>query len=288
MKPEYKRDFVNSYMILPMQNHFTTENYQFHVITKQIVPGLLSTKVGHDETEGYFYYEISGKNNLKRLFEHKKLSYVKLKNLLLQIRDIYNRCHEYLLDEEFLILDPEFIYLDIREFAVFMVPYPEYVCKPREQLEHFAEFLLEIIDYEEEKTVELALAFYEYALQENFTWSSFLTSILENEQKQTVVEEQEGSVPRDSKIDTPYEEPVRVREESFIVGPVTAKVKKPERRVRIGILMILLLVLMISYQFLSYYAFLLELSITVLGLFFSYVIRHQAELYLILEEEDRD
>lgn len=269
MKPEYKRDFVNSYMILPKQKEIREDNFQIKMITQGIVPGLLTCKIGNDERESYYYYEISGKNNLKRLYEHKKLSCSKLKNLFLQVRDIYNRCHEHLLEEECLILDPEFIYLDIREFVIALVPYPEHIGNRQKELEQFAEFLLEIIDYEDEPAVELAYAFYEYAQQENFTWSSFLQYILQSCEKEKLVVEEE------------------IKEECQVVvdEKEDIKVEKPTSYLK-AIIIVMILIAIISLPFLTYYAFLFEISIFALILFFYWFLKRQPYLYLILEEDE--
>lgn len=269
MKPEYKRDFVNSYMILPKQKEVREDNFQIKMITQGIVPGLLTCKIGNDERESYYYYEISGKNNLKKLYEHKKLSCLKLKNLFLQVRDIYNRCHEHLLEEECLILDPEFIYLDIREFVIALVPYPEHIGNRQKELEQFAEFLLEIIDYEDEPAVELAYAFYEYAQQENFTWSSFLQYILQSCEKEKLVVEEE------------------IKEECQVVvdEKEDIKVEKPTSYLKI-IIIVMILIAIISLPFLTYYALLFEISIFALILFFYWFLKRQPYLYLILEEDE--
>jgi hypothetical protein len=130
-----------------------------------------------EDEKGSYYYEITGKRTLKKFYENKKMKSEDLKSIFRQIHDIFLRVHEYLLEEKQLVLEGDFIYVDTKDRTITLMIYPDYDKDPQETLGHFAELLLDLVDYEDEKAVELVYFFYETSHDENFSWETVIEDI---------------------------------------------------------------------------------------------------------------
>ena len=177
MNADYKRDFMNSYLILPMIKVPQEENYQIQIITENHITGILDCHISIEDEKGSYYYEITGKRTLKKFYENKKMKSEDLKSIFRQIHDIFLRVHEYLLEEKQLVLEGDFIYVDAKDRTITLMIYPDYDKDPQETLGYFAELLLDLVDYEDEKAVELVYFFYETTHDENFSWETVIENI---------------------------------------------------------------------------------------------------------------
>ena len=122
-----------------------------------------------------FYYEITSRQPVARIFEHRSMGYEDIKALLMEINQAFKSASGYLLDDNCFILDPEYIYMDveIREFYFCYLPF--YKGEVGASFHRLTEYILKKLDHEEEKAVLLGYQIYSRTMDENYSVSSVLS-----------------------------------------------------------------------------------------------------------------
>lgn len=164
MEISYRRELEHNYLVLE-QEHYE-ENYQTEMIIKNKIPGLLECRLSRVNQRASLRYEITSKQNLRLVLERKRLSGYELRSLLEGIRTAAHSCGEYLLDPRFLLLAPEFLYLDPDEWSFLFCFFPQ-AEEEEYSLFSLAEYLLDHLDRQDPGAVTLGYEFYREAGEEN-------------------------------------------------------------------------------------------------------------------------
>ena len=168
----YRRDAYHNYLVL--QNNMETEPYQTHMVLSNSIKGLLKCSIRNINDRADFYYEISSKQTVERIYEFKKITYNQLLEIVNSIKNVFLYMKEYLLEEQHLTLKPEFIYMNMDSKEIELCFYPEYDVPISKAFTELAEFFLDKINHEEEKAVILAYQFYKSTKEDNFQLQDFI------------------------------------------------------------------------------------------------------------------
>ena len=100
-----------------------------------------------------------------------------IERLLTGIRDGISRARQYLLNSADILLDPDYIYMDIdtRQVQLCYVPYSD---QKEHTLLKLAEFVLKRLDHGDRQAVELGYAFFHQASRENVGFSELEQALL--------------------------------------------------------------------------------------------------------------
>ncbi len=139
--------------------------YQNKMITGNKMKYLLPCSIRNINDEIYFYYEISSKQSIKNLYGRGGMKYEQMFQLFEYLLEASREVGKYLLEDNRLLLSPEYIYANPEGEEFFFVYYPGDGDTPIMPL---AEFLLEKADRESERTVQIIYKIYEYMQDENF------------------------------------------------------------------------------------------------------------------------
>ena len=139
--------------------------YQNKMITGNKMKYLLPCSIRNINDEIYFYYEISSKQSIKNLYGRGGMKYEQIFQLFEYLLEASREVGKYLLEDNRLLLSPEYIYANPEGEEFFFVYYPGDGDTPIMPL---AEFLLEKADRESERTVRIIYKIYEYMQDENF------------------------------------------------------------------------------------------------------------------------
>jgi len=197
MEARYKRDLNSNYMILSGKIG-KEEPYEVRMITENRIYGLLPCVNQKHEEYTEYYYEITGSQSMRLLYERRKLNCEQLRELLRELERILKTANEYLLNPDHFVLNPEFMYLHSKTEKLHLCYFPEYEKTIRESFLEWAEYLLGKLDKNDTKGIEFGYDLYQNALEPNF-------SLLEILKKHTKTE-----------VETPQvfvEPPVDVQEE---------------------------------------------------------------------------
>lgn len=171
LKVTYYKDFRHNFLVIH-ESEYQGNNYQCRMITENRIQGLLPCRRRHVNGEMLLYYEISSKQNLESIFEHRKITMKHLQKLFLQLKLAWNGLSRFLLNESCLVLKPEYIFGDIEaeEFSFLYYPF-----EPEESyLKILLEYLTDNVDNEDRAAVEAVYKLFELVENEQFVLDEVL------------------------------------------------------------------------------------------------------------------
>lgn len=148
----YKQDLNEEYLVLE-ETGSDAEDYRFYMLLFNHIEGLLPCSIRSVDGRIKFHYLISGKLSLRTYLEKHKISYRMIQSLIAAILDLENRCKEYLLNMDDVILDPDYVFV---EEPVFYFCYlPGYHEKTTEAVHALIGGVIEYADYKDERGTDL-------------------------------------------------------------------------------------------------------------------------------------
>lgn len=182
MKTEYKRNLDRTYLIIEEERIYD-ESYQIHMLRENKIPGLLEMFGKGNGEKSQYYYDISCKVSMKAKYEKVKIGYDELKKFLLQLLSVLKEVKNYLLKEEEILLDPEFIYYEKGEF--FFCFLPGYDGEMTSSFRRLAEYFVSQADYRDKECVFLSYELHKISMQENYTMKQ-IQELLETDWKEQI------------------------------------------------------------------------------------------------------
>lgn len=177
MEVSYQRDFNHNYMVMEKEE-ISGEEYMIRMIEQNHIPELLKLQVRKINGKTYLYYEITSRQPLSRVYEARNMKHKDIERLLMGIRDGLNRARQYLLNNGDILLDPEYIYMDVdtRQIQLCYVPYSGQ--ENQSSFLNLAEFILKKLDHGERQAVELGYELFHQASKESFGFSEIVQLLL--------------------------------------------------------------------------------------------------------------
>lgn len=181
----YKRGLDNNYMIIKGDENTITEwnnNYKLKMMVENSIDNVIKLEMKMSEGMYDYYYEISGKQPLSRLFENRVIKGPDLINIIKGINKAYESAYEYMLPPDHFIVDARFIYMDVETKDMEFLYYPLYEMHFEESLIKLAEYILDKVDHQDSYAVMLAYKFYKTVRAGNFVMKD-IDRILEDGSK---------------------------------------------------------------------------------------------------------
>lgn len=168
MNVTYRREMKHNYLIIE-QDKSGTEGYEIDMLKENQINGLLKFHLKQIDDHRYFYYEITSKQPLNRILEFHSLDKEELKGLITGIAQILNRLPVYLLKENQILLEPEFIYLEPEHFVVSLCLIPGRDIKFSQEMTELLRYLLGKVNHQDKECVVMAYALYQESLKDNYS-----------------------------------------------------------------------------------------------------------------------
>ncbi len=184
LNAQYKRDMDQNYLLLPVDNNLNTDAYPFRMLVSNIVPGLLKCRVTHVDGMRKVCYEITSKQPVSALFDHRQVSCPDLMTLFGGLIRMLEAAAEYLINPSMLVLLPDFIFVDTKRKEVSFCLLPGYDTEIRDQFRAFTEYLLPRLDHEDSRAVMLGYGLYRQALQDAFRLENIKETLYRNPEVQ--------------------------------------------------------------------------------------------------------
>lgn len=165
---EYERNLNHTYLVCRQNGQ--ERYYEVQMLLNNKIPGVLPCRQENKDGVPYLYYEITSRQSVCSLYQKQKLTFGRLDVMFGCLYKMILKLEDYLIPVEYIVLDPEFIFADVeqREFCFCIVPGN---VASEDTLRNLLEYLLEHIDYEDEKAVATTYEWYRRAGEEN---SSFV------------------------------------------------------------------------------------------------------------------
>ncbi|MBD5544131.1 MAG: FHA domain-containing protein [Lachnospiraceae bacterium] len=217
MKGIYKRELNSSYFILEEQAMESTQYYQMKMVTENKISHLLPISIHHFNGENQFYYDISGKQTVACIFEKREMEAKQLIQILSGLSKALLELEGYLLEENYLCLDPEYMYMNVNTEQLFLCFYPFEETDFSQSIQKLSEYLLNCINHQDEQAVNIGYQLYRLTREDNFVFLQIVEEILkENENTEEVRAEWKEDVSKqglceestcESIINQPYTNP---------------------------------------------------------------------------------
>ncbi len=162
---EYKKVRGKSYMQIAIESE-NINKFELNMIGENIVEGLLECELIFIDGKSKLCYDITSKQNLKTIYENKRLSYKDLKTIILGLTIVIDNIGNYLLDENRLELRPELIFLSFDTPDVFICYNLEKKSTYEESIIDLSEYLLKKIDNNDKDALHLAYTLNSVAIEE--------------------------------------------------------------------------------------------------------------------------
>ena len=153
--------------------------YMRNMLIDNVIKGQPLCRKGIYENKDVLKYDITNMKNLKREYENKVMHFEDLRWLLYGIAEQLSIGNTFLLDEEYYLFDPDYIYIDMETGRLNMICIP-YKCLENSDDEKYrllSDFILEKIEHKEEHAVSIAYQFYRMSKEKLFSMIGFCSLI---------------------------------------------------------------------------------------------------------------
>lgn len=159
LQTEYLRNLNSNYERILLDKKPDEHRYQYCILSRGGIKGLLSCSLRYINGLGYLYYDISSKQNITQLFSSRCISREWIKDFLWSMQQIRQELERFLLDCSNILWFPEQIFQDIESnvFSFLYIPYYEGECS----FARLLDFWVEHIDYNDEVLVDCVYHMYE-------------------------------------------------------------------------------------------------------------------------------
>lgn len=152
LNTEYIRSLNANYERMRLEKKPEEKRYQYCMISRGGIKGLLPCSLRYIDGDAYLYYDITSCQNIAQLFEKRPMTRQWVMDFLWSMRRVRQEMSRFLLESSNLIWSPGHIYQDLekKEFYFLYIPY----CEENTGFDELMEYLIEHIDYQDEELVE--------------------------------------------------------------------------------------------------------------------------------------
>lgn len=159
LNTEYIRSLNANYERLMLGEKPEEKRYQYCMISRGGIRGLLPCSLRYIDGNAYLYYDITSRQNIAQLFDKKVITRQWLTDFLWSMRRVRMEMSRFLLEEGNIVWFPGHIYQDLEknDFHFIYIPY----CSEDTGFQDLMEYLIEHVDYQDEEMAEYLYKAYE-------------------------------------------------------------------------------------------------------------------------------
>lgn len=159
LQTEYIRSLHSNYERIALEQNPQEHRYQYCMLSRGGIKGLLSCDLRYVNGSAYLYYDITSKQNIALLYQKDVINREWFLDFMWSVKYLRDELGRFLLLENNVLWDPEQIFQDLERnvFAFLYVPYYE----GENHFINLMGFFVEHVDYSDEKLVELVYHLYE-------------------------------------------------------------------------------------------------------------------------------
>lgn len=184
MKSEFRRDISHNYLILQEEEKVDTSAYQVRMLLGNLIPSVLKCHLQSLDGQEYFCYDITSRQSLFILFEERKFQIRELRMIFDGFVRVMEELTEFLMNPDQLVLQPEYIYLDISRGRVYFCCLPGFHREIQEQLRELTEYILPKLEHKDQEAVALGYGVYRKLLEPGFQLETLKEAVYRTEEKE--------------------------------------------------------------------------------------------------------
>lgn len=161
----------SSFIVIDISDENEDINYFVNkMICENRIPGSLSFNIRNIDDKKQYAYNITDKKSLKDRFDTNEINYNEGHLILLKIKDMLKIMNEYLIDTSYLLIDPEYVFVDSLFKNIEFIICPIVFQETEKALSSFMEFILTKINHDDEKLVNMAYQVYSKVLEGDYSF----------------------------------------------------------------------------------------------------------------------
>ena len=159
LETEFIRSLQSNYERVHLPDRPDEQRYQYCILTRGGIRGLLPCSLRYINGEAYLYYDITSRQNVAQLYGKQTIDRAWFKDFMWSYEQVCQELGRFLLDEKNILVYPEQVFEDLgnHNFFFLYLPYNE----EGNGFGRFLEFVLEHMDYEDLELVERVYFMYE-------------------------------------------------------------------------------------------------------------------------------
>lgn len=159
LETEFIRSLQSNYERVHLSDRPDEQRYQYCILTRGGIRGLLPCSLRYINGEAYLYYDITSRQNVAQLYGKQLIDRAWFRDFLWSYEQVCQELGRFLLDEKNILVYPEQIFEDLsnHNFFFLYLPYNE----EGNGFVRFLEFVLEHMDYDDLELVERVYFMYE-------------------------------------------------------------------------------------------------------------------------------
>lgn len=170
MEVSYSRRLDYQYMMIETDEEARSD-YRLLMLINNRINGFLPVHVQQMNGKSTLSYEITSLENLPEFLDARKITYDEMVSLLLQFCSAVSEVGRYLLDGEGILLEPQYIYVSKSLERIRFCYYPYQHMPLHQSVNVLCRFLIDHIDYDDRRSLELAYGLFQESLRENLSIS---------------------------------------------------------------------------------------------------------------------
>lgn len=180
LKAEHRRETYRNYVLLDngeddIAEAGREELYEIPMLLNNKIPYLLNVQITYLNERARYGYDITSNQAIFDWIERRKIKSNDCEHLYSSVFGAIDACCEYLLEERNLVLLPEYIYYDMGKNCYRFIYYVHYHSDIIQQINELSEFLMDHIDYEDERAVLLVYAMYHESKRKEASVDTLIT-----------------------------------------------------------------------------------------------------------------
>lgn len=179
MEAVYKKDLYNNYLVLPKDDECDGEAYCVHMLQANSIEGIIKPELRTIDNKVLYYYDIKSKQSIETLYVKNTINYEQIKKLFINLVDLIWQTYEFLLNENDLVLEPEYIYIAFATGSVNVCYLPGYNNDIRKQLATLIEYIMNKVEYDDKEAVLYVYNLYAVCRDEGFSYDNLISAIRE-------------------------------------------------------------------------------------------------------------
>lgn len=159
LQTEYLRNLNTNYERLLLDGKPEENRYQYGILNRGGIKGLLPCSLRYINGLAYLYYDISSKQTVAQLFGSRCITRQWMKDFIWSMRQLRQELERFLLDDHNILWYPEQIFQDLENnvFSFLYVPYYD----GEKSFGRLMDFWIEHIDYDDQILVDFVYHMYE-------------------------------------------------------------------------------------------------------------------------------
>lgn len=231
---EFVRNINCNYERILLEEKPEERKYQYCILNRGGIKGLLSCSLRYINGQAYLYYDITSKQTIAQRYGERIMTRECIQDFVWSLQRIQMELSRFLLDVKNIMWYPQQVFQDLESqvFSFLYIPY----CGEENGFLELLEFMVEHIDYEDEVLVEFVYKMYEQYEQGamNYLAEQIFedAKILEQKQETRQVDRSRISIEQMPPEATKEKEPeIKVKEKKGFLSILDGR-KRKQREIR--------------------------------------------------------